>query len=128
MEILVLGSLPDTSQERERYERIIEVAEGCGEVSSPIDTAESDATPEERYEQAFRKVAAADVVVAEMSEPSTGQGMELREAATRGIPIIVVAAKDCYVSGLVRGCPMTEKVIRYTDGWEAELRRSLLDV
>ncbi len=123
--ILILGSLPDTSEERGRYEDIIQIcSEFATSVGSPIDTAEADVTPEKRYQKAFDSVTSADVMVAEMSEPSTGLGTELREAAVREIPIVVLPEEGSYVSGLVKG-PMTVDVLRYDDSRQERFENRL---
>lgn len=114
--ILILGSLPEDEKRKNLYLAIKEICEIYAEkVSTPIETAEFEGSVEERYERAFKKVREADLIIGEQTKPSTGQGMEMREAANRKIPLFVVAEKGSKVSGLVKGCPVLQKIIYYKD-------------
>lgn len=44
------------------------------------------------------------VLIAEMSNVSTGQGMEIQEAVNLNIPILVIAKEGSKISGLVKEC------------------------
>lgn len=124
MNILILGSLPKTSEEENLYNTIIKVANKFAtEVKSPIDTAAFKGTETERYDRAFQTVAEADIVIGEQSSPSTGQGMEIRECDNLNKPLIVVAKEGSKISGLVKGCPATRTIIFYRD--TAELQSDL---
>lgn len=126
--VLVLGSLPKTAEETALYDAIVGVAEEfASSVLSPIDTAEFSGTSRERYERAFRTVKEADLVIGEQSSPSTGQGMEVRECAILNKPLIVVARAGSKVSGLVKGCPVTQEIIYYEGlaDLQSKLRSSL---
>jgi hypothetical protein len=112
--ILILGSLPKSEEETKLYNSIIEIAKTFATtVKSPIDTAKFNGTEQERYERAFQNVQEADLVIGEQSQPSTGQGMEIRECAILNKPLIVVAKEGSKVSGLVKGCPILKEVIYY---------------
>ena len=52
-------------------------------------------------------------MIGEQSQPSTGQGMEIRECTILNKPLIVVAKEGSKVSGLIKGCPITKKIIFY---------------
>ncbi len=124
MNVLILGSLPKTPEETAHYQTIIDVcAYLATTISSPIDTAIFHGNDQERYRRAFQKVADADLIIAEQSSPSTGQGMELREAALRDIPVIAIAKNGSNVSGLVKGAPNLHTLLYYAD--EAELATKL---
>ena len=98
----------------ELYQTIVEVCKSFAiEVFSPIDTAKFMGGDVERYERAFEMVEKADLIIGEQSLPSTGQGMEIREAAVLNKPIIVVAKAKSNVSGLVKGCPAVKEIIFY---------------
>ncbi len=84
-------------------------------MTSPIDTKNFQGSDSERYKKALEKVQNADLIIGEQSKPSTGQGMEIRECAILEKPLIVVAKKGNKVSGLVKGCPITEEIIFYQD-------------
>jgi len=112
--ILILGSLPKTEEETKLYNSIIEVCKSFAtEVKSPIDTADFKRSDQERYDRAFQAVKDADLVIGEQSQPSTGQGMEIKECAALNKPLIIVAKEGSKISGLVKGCPITKKIIYY---------------
>lgn len=112
--ILVLGSLPKNNLEKELYMSIISICKKFSEnIKSPIDTAKFKGSDEERYEKALQSVKESDLVIGEQSQASTGQGMEIREAAILNKPLIVIAKKGSKVSGLVKGCPVLKKIIYY---------------
>ena len=112
--ILILGALPKDKAMEELYQTIAEVCKSFAvEIFSPIDTVKFMGGERERYERAFEMVGKADLIIGEQSHPSTGQGMEIREAAVLGKPIIVVAKAKSRVSGLVKGCPAVKEIIFY---------------
>lgn len=112
--ILIIGALPETQEQKDLYEKITETAlEFSDRFKSPSDTAKFHGTNKERYERAFETVKEADLVIAESSNPSTGQGMEIRECAIQNKPVIVIAKVDSKVSGLLKGCPVVKKIIFY---------------
>ena len=129
--ILILGSLPKTEEETKLYNSIIEIAKKFATtVKSPIDTANFEGTEQERYERAFQTVREADLVIGEQSQPSTGQGMEIRECAILNKPLIVVAKEGSKVSGLVKGCPVTKEIIFYKNigDLKSKLQSSILQL
>ncbi len=112
--ILILGSLPQSDEQIKLYEVIIEIVQKFAKtVKSPIDTVNFKGDEQERYERAFRLVKEADLVIAEQSQPSTGQGMEIRECAILNKSLIVVAKEGSKISGLVKGCPVVKEIIFY---------------
>lgn len=114
--LLILGSLPYGEEREKLYNSLVETCKKFAEnVSSPIDTKNFQGNEKERYERAFQKVKDADLIIGEQSEPSTGQGMEIREAANLGKPVIVIAKSGSKISGLVRGCPVVKEIIFYGD-------------
>ncbi len=114
--ILILGSLPKNKLKEELYNSMAEICKKYAkEVSTPIETAGFKGSYPERYELAFKKVRETDFIIGELSEPSTGQGMEIREAAILKKPLVVVAKEKSKVSGLVKGCPVLEGIVYYRD-------------
>lgn len=112
--ILILGSLPKDKKREEIYKAIIDVCKGFSEsVSSPIDTLNFQGNDEDRYERAFLKVKESDLIIGEQSEPSTGQGMEIREATILNKPLLVIAKTESKISGLVKACPVLKEIIYY---------------
>jgi hypothetical protein len=126
MKILILGALPKDEEKKKLYESIIDVCKDfVEEISSPIDTIEFQGSDSERYERAFQKVKEADLIIGEQSEPSTGQGMETREAAVLNKPLVVIAKTGSKISGLIKGCPVLKEIIYYDD--IEDLKAKLLD-
>ena len=127
--ILILGALPKTSIEEERYEIMNFVAnEFADVVYSPLDTKNFSGNDLESYERAFKLVQKADIVIAELTLPSTGQGMEIREAVTYNKPLFVLAKTDSHVSDLLKFCPVLKKLVFYNTEEELKLElRNLLE-
>lgn len=112
--ILILGALPKSEEDIKLYKTIVCVAKDFTEtIRSPIETAKFHGTENERYERALSTVKEADLVIGEQSQPSTGQGIEIRECVILKKPLIVVAKEGSIVSGLVKGCPITKDIIYY---------------
>lgn len=83
------------------------------EVLSPLDTMKFQGNDVERYERAMRIVRGAKLIIAEMSNISTGQGMELQEANRLDVPILVIAKNNSKISSLVKGCKSVKEIIYY---------------
>ncbi len=114
MKILILGAL--SKKQEIIYKSIINICKNfTKDISSPIDTAKFKGNDKERYKRAFQKVKQADLIIGEQSEPSTGQGMEIREAAILNKPLLVIARSGSKVSGLVKGCPVLKEIIYYNN-------------
>ncbi len=112
--ILILGSLPKTKERINLYNTVILLCNKfSNEISSPIETANFKGTNSERYERAFKSVKWADFIIGEQSDPSTEQGMEIRESAVLGKPLLVIARSNSKVSGLVKGSPNLKEIIYY---------------
>lgn len=82
-------------------------------LDSPLATMQFKGTDEEKYVRAMNILHNSKVIIAEMSNVSTGQGMELQEATHLGIPILVIAKTGSKISGLVRGCPNVKNILFY---------------
>ena len=114
MKILIIGALPKDKIARELYEVLIEVSSKHGEIiGTPIDTAEFKGSSEERYKKAFDSIKDADLLIVEASSPSTGQGMEIRDAILQNKRIIAIAKKGSKISGLIIGSNAINKIIYY---------------
>lgn len=85
------------------------------EVSSPLDTMKFQGNDFERYDRAMKLLQDTKLIIAEMSNISTGQGRELQEAVTLNIPILVIAKNGSKISGLVKGCRIVKDIIYYND-------------
>jgi hypothetical protein len=112
--ILIIWELPYSDEKMNLYNHIIKTlfSEEVN-ILSPIDTLNFKWTPEERYKRAFDSVANSDLIIAECSKPSSGQGMEIRESVTLWVPLIVIAETDSKVSGLILASPNIKDVIYY---------------
>ena len=115
--ILITGSVLNAdSNSVDTYNKLISMIDlERFVVYSPIDTMKFNGTASERYEMAMEMLSDTIMMIAEMSNVSTGQGMEIQRAATLGIPILVIAKENSKISGLVKGCPVVKKIIYYND-------------
>ena len=115
--ILITGSVMNSNPESvEVYNKLISMIEvGDYKITSPLDTMQFVGTPAERYARSIDILSNTLVMIAEMSSVSTGQGMEIQQAANLGIPILVIAKENSKVSGLVQGCPVVKNIVYYSD-------------
>ena len=115
--ILITGSVMNSNPESVNtyHELISLIDKEQYDVSSPLDTMQFTGTDHERYERAIQILSKTSLMIAEMSNVSTGQGMEIQQAAILGIPILVVAKNGSKVSGLVKGCSVVKNVVFYED-------------
>ena len=98
------------------YEDLVNI---CKKVSnniySPLDTMQFKGNDTERYDRAMELLRETKIIIAEMSVPSTGQGMELQEAVRLDIPIIVIAKSGSKVSGLIKGSGKIKSILYYNN-------------
>jgi hypothetical protein len=113
MNILILGASIQNQADRKLYSDLVSLCSPLGKVISPLDTEKSKCTPKERYVTALNNVKWADFVIAEVSRPSTGVGIELAEASLHKKFIIFVAKKGSNVSGLVLGLKSERELYFY---------------
>ena len=113
--ILITGSVMNSNPESiNTYNELISfIDKEQYDVSSPLDTMQFTGTDDERYERAIQMLEKTSLMIAEMSNVSTGQGMEIQQAAILGIPILVIAKNGSKVSGLVKGCPVVRDIVFY---------------
>ena len=125
--ITILGALPDTEERINLYNSIIEACKSFAwDILSPIDTANFKWDDRERYARAFKTIQNADLVIGECSQPSTGEGMEIKECEYSNKPLIIVAKEGSKVSWLAKACPATKGIIYYRD--VEHLKLELADV
>ena len=115
--ILITGSVMNSNSDSvDTYNKLISMIDvERFDVSSPLDTMQFTGTDSERYERAINMLRNTKLMIAEMSNVSTGQGIEIQQAAILGIPILVIAKENSKVSGLVKGCPVVRNIIFYDD-------------
>lgn len=113
--ILITGAvLSSDNNSIDIYNKIISWIDNSEyQISSPLDTMQFKGNDFERYDRAMRLLQDTKMIIAEMSNISTGQGMELQEAVTLNIPILVIAKYDSKISGLVKGCKNVKDIIYY---------------
>lgn len=113
--ILITGTvLSASSNSTEIYEKLVKICKDIYDnVFSPLDTMNFKGNDFERYSRAMELLQNTSIIIAEMSIPSTGQGMELQEAIRLNIPIIVIAKNGSKVSGLVKGSGKVKSILYY---------------
>ena len=115
--VLITGSVMNSDRESvDTYTKLISMIDtNKYEVSSPLDTIKFNGTDQERYKRALTMLSNTKLMIAEMSNVSTGQGMEIQQAANLDIPILVIAKTGSKISGLVKGCPVVRNIVFYDD-------------
>lgn len=126
--IMVTGTITTAGEESLEIYKILveELSQYASNIYSPIDTIKFKGTNEEMYVRAMKMLQSTDLVVAEMSSPSTGQGMELQEAVRLNIPIIVIAKSGSKISSTVLGSGKIRKVIFYNK--KEEIKSKFSDI
>ena len=82
-------------------------------------------SPEEIYERDLKGIERSDVLVADISRPSIGVGMEMMYAILHGKEVICITKRGIPISGLVLGSDRARILI--LDG-EEELKRRLKEL
>ena len=115
--VLITGSVMNFDlQSVETYTKLISMLDSERfDVSSPLDTMKFQGSDSDRYKRAIQTLNNTKFMIAEMSNVSTGQGMEIQQAANFDIPILVIAKTGSKISGLVKGCPVVRNIIFYDD-------------
>lgn len=113
--ILITGSVMNSNEESVNiYKTLLSMIDmEKYKVSTPLDTMKFKGNDYERYERAMNLLQDTNLMIAEMSNISTGQGMELQQAVILNIPILVVAKRESKISGLVKGCKNVKNIIYY---------------
>ena len=84
-------------------------------ISTPAITAKFEGSDQERYIRGMNTVKESDIVIAECSNPSSGQGMEIRESTILNKDLIVIAKENSKLSGMIKGSPNLKKIIFYNN-------------
>lgn len=125
--ILITGSVMNSDVESvNTYRSLISmIDEEHYQVFSPLDTMMFKGNDYERYERAMSLLKDTKLMIAEMSNVSTGQGMELQQAVILNIPILVIAKQGSKISGLVKGCKNVKNIIYYDkiDDIESDIKK-----
>ena len=126
--MLVYVALPMVHREDFSFnERYVKLIEELGlEVISKWVTSMDTITPREVFLRDIKSIEKSDVIIADVSEPSHGVGMELMYAFLKGKGIIVTVRAGSKVSYMILGMPNV-KVIWYNsfDDLKVKLRKVL---
>ena len=114
----VLATDPELTETYKKLTSLIYCKSYYLSIYSPLATMKIKGTDEERYVRAMELVNESDVIIAEMSNVSVGQGMELQEATRLGKPILVIAKNGSKISSLIKGCPNVKDILYYDDVYE----------
>lgn len=115
--IMITGTITSAKEDSLKiYETLVEeLSQYTDKIYSPIDTINFKGTNEEMYTRVMKLLQETNLVIAEMSSPSTGQGMELQEAVRLNIPIIIVAKVGSKISSTVLGSGKIKATLFYND-------------
>ncbi len=100
LKIYFTASAPTNSQSKLIYKKIIRLLGGSHILSGKQFTdkkaikADSSLTPEEIFVRQKNKIEKADLVIAEVTDPSLGVGGEIVYALTHDIPVLALAAEE----------------------------------
>lgn len=113
--IMITGTITTAGEDSLKIYEILaaELSKYTNKIYSPLDTIKFKGTNEEMYMRVMRLLKETDLVIAEMSSPSTGQGMELQEAVRLDIPIIIIAKKGSKISSTVLGSGKIKEIFFY---------------
>jgi nucleoside 2-deoxyribosyltransferase len=71
-------------------------------------------TPEDIFERDYNQLKSSDIIIAEVSEPSHGVGVEIGLSVSLDLKRILLIQEGKKLSNLVKGIPNTE-IIKYSD-------------
>lgn len=113
--ILITGSVQNSNEESKKiYEDLVNLCLANNfNVSSPLDTMLFTGNDKERYQRALSLVESSNFMIAEMSIPSVGQGMELMHAINNNLPILIIAKNNSKISGLIKGSQKVLDILYY---------------
>ena len=115
--VLITGSVMNSDlQSVDTYTKLVSMLDSERfDVLSPLDTMKFQGPDSDRYKRAIQILNNTKFMIAEMSNVSTGQGMEIQQAANLDIPVLVIAKTGSKISGLVKGCPVVRNIVFYDD-------------
>jgi len=70
-------------------------------------------TSQEFYKRTYEIITKCNLFIAEVSNPSSGVGMEFQMAQEHNIPCIALCKKGVEPSSMILGIPCTKKIIYY---------------
>ena len=115
MNILITGSVLNSSEDSvKNYQELVDLLKSNNHnVISPLDTMQFKGNNVERYKRAMQSVEWADIIIAELTTPSTGQGMELQQAVLLHKKVLAIAKANSKISGLIQGSEALLDVLFY---------------
>lgn len=111
--VLIIGKAPKEELEISKYKVLNTMCDDYGfeVISSPLDTGDTMSFGE--YAELFSNIENADIIIADVSEESTEQGMQLKEADVLGKPIIAIANVTNEMPQVIESLPTIAEVISY---------------
>lgn len=111
--VLIIGKAPKEELEISKYKVLNTMCDDYGfeVISSPLDTGDEMSFGE--YAELFSNIENADIIIADVSEESTEQGMQLKEADVLGKPIIAIANVTNEMPQVIESLPTIAEVISY---------------
>lgn len=121
--VLIIWALPQNDLEKALYETITEdIQNWYSVIGTPTDTKEATFKDDrERFDRALELVKECDIIIAECSNISTGQWIEIWIAHSIWKEIHVIAKEWSKISWLIKWCYSVKKVIFYKDGQDINL-------
>lgn len=114
--LTILWALPENELDFKKYEIIINIwKEYFKNVFSPIDTKNFIWENSERFERAIKLIKNTDLIIWELSFPSTWQWIEIWIAYNLEIPIIILAKEWSKISWLIKWNPYIKDIIFYNN-------------
>ncbi len=115
MNCYILGAVTGSSNEtREIFETYkLALKDKLNILGTPLETATYNGTNTERFNRAKEFIENSDLVIADMSEKSTGAGIEIGLAYNLSKTILVFAKSGSKISGLLLGIVGEENIIFY---------------
>ncbi|MGI0141411.1 MAG: hypothetical protein ACREBF_02035 [Candidatus Micrarchaeales archaeon] len=74
---------------------------------------ESKMAPKDHYGFLKRQIKSCDLLIAEVSVPATGLGVQLEMAVACKVPVIALVKEGCIPSTLAVGCPAVKSIVGY---------------
>lgn len=128
MKIFFSGPLTNLSQPEETKALFVKMADlakanGCEPFWAFLNGTDPvknpDVTPREVYERDIAALAASDVMISWISEPTTGTGQELEYAKEHNIPVYVMYKHGAKVSRMALGNPAVKLELVYENDDDA---------
>ena len=119
----ILGSAPESWDRKKLYGLITDICRNyIAEVKSPLDEEAPRLEDNDLHKDILNTIKEADLVISELSEESTRQGIELKEASRLRKSILIIANRKSNLSDVVKGLPGVKDIIYYDDDYDLKLK------